>query len=489
MPDAAARTIDRTNAAPEWGAPAGLPRRQAWLRAFRRAVAARHEEITGVVADEIGKGVFECFVSEVAPLLRACRYAERAVPRLLRERRVAGGGLFSPGVTARECRVPLGRVGIIATWNYPVGLLGVQLVQALVCGNRVLVKPSERSPRSQALLLEIAGAPTPDAALPAGVLEVAEATREAGERVVALAGTHDSTPHDDRLDHIVFTGSTEVGRRIAATLAPALATSTLELSGRDSAIVLPDADADLAARAIWAAVRMNAGQTCMGPRRAIVCDGAYDAFASALRREVENTPRLRMVDESEVAKAQAAIDAGRRDGATVVQGGGAVRSAPLATQHGPSLQSDSRTISPTALLGCPPASDAVAGRHFGPVLAVVKARDEADALAIHASIDQRLATSLFTRDVARARRDIAPRLASTIVTINDCVVPTGHPRVTIGGLGPSGWGLSRGREGLLAMTRPVITTTTHPRFRTPTTLLEGKAAARFMAFTARVLGR
>ncbi|MCA9287171.1 MAG: aldehyde dehydrogenase, partial [Phycisphaerales bacterium] len=348
-----------------------------------------------------------------------------------------------------------------------------------------------RSPRSQALLLDIARAPTPDAALPAGVLEVAEATREAGERVVALAGTHESMEHADadRLDHIVFTGSTEVGQRIAAALAPALTTSTLELSGRDSAIVLPDADAALAARAIWAAVRMNAGQTCMGPRRAIVCAGAYDAFAAALQREVENTPRLRMVHESEVAKAQAAIDAGRRDGANVVQGGDTAPIAIAAESDASGRESNPRSIPPTALLGCPPTSDAVAGRHFGPVLAVVKARDEGDALAIHASVDQRLATSLFTRDTARARRDIAPRLGSTIVTINDCVVPTGHPRVTLGGVGPSGWGLSRGRDGLLAMTRPVVTTTTHPRFRTPTTLLEGKAAARFMALAARVLGR
>lgn len=458
-----------------WGS---LASRLAWARAFRRTLAARHRELTSVVSREIGKPPFECFVSEMVPLLRAIRRSERSAGRLMRERRIDGGGLFSPGVAVYERRVPLGRVGIIATWNYPVGLLGVQLVHALITGNRVLVKPSERSPLSQRLLLDIASADHgPDErTLPPGVLERMDASREAGEALIALAAP--AAPDDQRVDHVVFTGSTEVGRSIAATLAGSLTPSTLELSGRDSALVLADADAALAARSIWAAACLNAGQTCMGPRRAIVASSAYEAFLRALEPLVDSTGAVTLIDPPEAARAWADAGAAMATGAR-----------PLGVGSRAAVPPDGRAMRPIAVADCTGDEELVRGRHFGPVLAIVRAADDADVLRRHAATDQHLATSIFTGNARRARREIAPRLGSTIVTVNDCVVPTGHPAVGLGGIGPSGWGISRGREGLLAMTRPISITTTHRALRTPTRPLEGRAAERFMRFAASLLGR
>lgn len=450
---------------------ADLRARLAWARAWRRAVARRHDALSAAVHREIGKSPFECFVSEIVPLLRALAWLERRAGGMLRERRLAGGGWLSPGVVVRRARAPLGRVAIIATWNYPVGLLGVQLAHALVAGNRAIVKPSERSPESQRLLLDLAADPG-RAPLPAGVLESLPATRQAGADLLALAAP--DAPGDRRIDHVVFTGSTAVGRRIAAALAPSLTTSTLELSGRDSALVLADADPELAARSIWSALLLNAGQTCMGPRRAIVAAPVYDAFLSALRPLADSAPVVRLADSREAAEAWACVPEALASGARPI---GQTPEPP----GGPAMR-------PVALADCMPTGAAARGDHFGPVLAVVRAESDAEAIALHRRIDQTLATSIFTRS-ARAATAAAAGLGSTIVTINDCVVPTGHPEVGLGGRGPSGWGVSRGREGLLAMTRPVYITRTARWPRTPTTPLEGDAARRFMRIVSALLGR
>lgn len=446
---------------------ADLRTRLAWARAFRRDLATHHARITALVSDEIGKPPFECFVSELVPLLRSLRYAERHAPRLLALRPLARYSVLSLGMTARTARVPWGRVGIIATWNYPIGLLGVQLAHALIAGNTVAIKPSERSPRSQSLLLELAGGAHNSIA--ANAIEVLPATRDAGADLVRRAALNDSDPA--RVDHILFTGSTEVGREIAAALAPSLTTSTLELSGHDSAIVLADADTALAARSIWAALTLNAGQTCMGPRRVIVSALACEPFLAALSRLVSNAPVLKLVNQTEANRTWSCIRSALDHGAT-----------PLARDPAPP---QGRSLLPAVLVDCPPDSPLAHGSHFGPALAILRADHDDHALVLHARYSQRLATSLFTRDTRRARA-LAPALGSGTVTINDCVIPTGHPALPIAGVGPSGWGISRGPHGLLAMTHPVSITTTR-QLRTPTRLLEGKSADRFMRTVARML--
>jgi acyl-CoA reductase-like NAD-dependent aldehyde dehydrogenase len=380
-PDAAARPDtrpDRSRPGPWARTP--LATRLEWVRAFRGRLAASIDDLCDLAEDELGKPRFETLTADLMPVLATGKHLERRGRRLLRDRRVTGGGLIALGQTQTVRRVPLGRVAIIATWNYPIGLLGVEMLQSLVAGNDVVVKPSENAPRTQAALLELAFR----AGLPDGTLTSVEPTREAGERLL--------TEH--AFDHVVFTGSTAVGREIARALAPSLTPSTLELSGRDSAFVLEDADTRLAARAIWFVVQINAGQTCIAPRRVLVHRSVYPAFLRDLGLLAGGAQPRKLISE---ASARRTFELAR----DAVGAGGRSVSSVLEAPDGPWLR-------PLAIADCPEDAALVEGDHFGPATAVIPVDSEAHALAIHDRIDQRLATSVFTRSPG-ASRIVSPR--------------------------------------------------------------------------------
>ncbi|MFI4881572.1 MAG: aldehyde dehydrogenase family protein [Phycisphaerales bacterium JB064] len=406
-----------------------LRERLAWVRRFRRAVVAGQDELIALAGEEVRKDAFETLVSDIVPLLSSCKWHERHAGRVLRTRRLRGGSVWQIGQRHWVRREPLGLVGIIATWNYPVQLLGIQLVQAIVAGNLVVVKPSERCPRTQARLLEMAR----DAGLDDGVLRVLGSSREAGAAML----------RDEPLDHLVFTGSTAVGREIAGTLGTKLIPSTLELSGRDSAIVLADADVELAARSIGAAVRLNAGQTCMAPRRVLVDARVIDRFVGALRAEVAKNGSLVSCDG---ASCEARVEV---------------------CQQGEAL---------------------VEGDHFGPAIAVVACESTDRMIEIHRQVGQHLATSVFTRNRSEATH-LVGTLAAGTVTFNDAVIPTAHPGAPLPAKGASGWGVSRGELGLLAMTRPVHVSTTNRRVRVPTDPPTAKQAEQVKRFVRWWYGR
>ena len=412
--------------------------RRAWLDRFDRLIAADTASLVELVGEELGKPEHEVVAAELLPLRAAIRWHRRELRELLREAPVAGRPWWLVGQRHWELRVPLGRVAIIATWNYPLQLLGIQLVQALAAGNRVVVKPSERSPRSQRRLLELAVA----AGLPDGALAWVEASREAGRILLET----------ERFDHVVFTGSTRVGREIAAAAAKSLTPTTLELSGRDSAFVLADADPSLAARVLWQAVEMNAGQTCMAPRRILVERAAMPAFLSALAPLAAAARPRRMIDEQSASHVWSIVEAS-------LAVGGRTLSGAIEPPRGAWMR-------PVAVAHADPDSPLVEGDHFGPAVAVVEVASVEEAVAIHERVDQHLATSVFTR----RPRAISPwfhRLKASTVTINDCLLPTAHPAVSIGGHRRSGWGVSRGRSGLHALTRSVTCSTTSPWLRVP----------------------
>ncbi len=453
-----------------------LAARLKWARVFAQRVVTRRADLCALMAAEVGKPEFEALTADIGSLIAACRWHARFAPGILADRRVPGGGWIALGTRAVERRVPLGRVGIIATWNYPVQLLGIQLVQAIVAGNRVVVKPSELAPRTQALLLDLAR----DAGLSGDYLKVLPATREAGGEL--LEG------HFGHLDHLIFTGSTAVGRQIATNAGARLLPTTLELSGRDSAIVLDDADPVLAARAIWSGVTINSGQTCTAPRRVLVDRRVYRGFLAALAPLASGAKPRRVISADaarrcfEQAREAVEVGVGGRQGLadSETPRSGSLRARSLSGVFEPPT---GRTLVPLAIADCPPDAHLVAGDHFGPVLAIVPVDDEAAMLSIHNQCDQHLAASIFTRRPARAQA-LAPRLHASFVTINQCLVPLGHPGATFGGHRASGWGLSRGREGLLAMTRPVTVTTTSRWIRPPV----GDPSRRTVEAISRFLG-
>lgn len=434
--------------------------RTRWCRRFARAVASHQDALCDLMHDEVHKPRWQGLTADVMSLLAACRWHERYAPRVLASRGVLGRPLWMLGQSQRVLRAPLGTVGIIATWNYPVQLLGVQLVQALMAGNSVIVKPSERSARTQQLLLGLAV----EAGLPDGTLRWLPATRDAGQSLL----------RDHHLDHLVFTGSTRVGRQIAAWAAERLVPTTLELSGCDTAIVLDDADPRLAAASIWNALVMNAGQTCMAPRRVLVERAIYRAFVDALSPLAAGAAPVQLIDEQAASHCAAlAVAAAKLGGRAAI---------------GVSEQSRGAWMRPTAVIDCPRDAALVRGEHFGPAMAVLPVRDANDAIAVHGACDQHLAASVYTRRPARAEA-LAARLRVGIVTINDTVMPVSHPGGSLAGTGQSGWGVTRGEAGLLAMTRPVFIANTSTRVRTPTGEPPAGALRKLAWFSRRVLGR
>lgn len=409
----------------------------AWIRRWRRAIVGEVPRLIRVCAEELDRPGFEVLMSDIVPLLDACLWHEKRVQKVLRTRRIGHGGIWRAGQHVTVRRAPLGHVAIIATWNYPYQLLGIQLVQAIAGGNKVTVKPSERSPQCQVALLELAR----DAGLDSSRLDWTDATREAGLDLLERG----------IFDHVVFTGSTEVGREIAGTLAGSLTPSTLELSGSDSAIVLGDADAALAVDSIYFALVLNAGQSCMAPRRVIVEDGAYDAFVARFLPKFEQQARVRLVRGPEGEQCNSLVKQARAAGARVIS------SDPGAGDG----------FAPTAILDCPAGTEITSSDHFGPAIAVLRSGSRSETISLAGVSNKALATSIFTNSTAEAKA-IAGQIGSGFVTINDCMVPTAHPGASISGCGLSGWGVSRGELGLLAMTKPQFVSKTSRKLRLPT---------------------
>ena len=408
---------------------ADLGRRIEWLEGRTDALARSAADLAELVADELGKPRHEAAIADVLALLAAMRWTIRRAPAILAPRGAGWGSAMFLGRSIRTERAPLGHVAIIGTWNYPLQLLGVQIVHALVAGNRVTVKPSERSPRTHAALLALLGQGLPD-----GMLVWTDATREAGERL--LAG--------GRFDHVVFTGSSAVGRRVAQRCALDMIPSTLELSGSDSALVLADADPVRAARAVWNGFTMNAGQTCMAPRRAIVSREAAPSFLHELRVLAASAHPVTLIDATAARQVDAVVHEAVAAGGTPITG---------------VLESPSgRSMRPQVVVDAPESCALARGEHFGPALAVLIERDDQAVLERHLGYGQNLSASIFSRGVPT--RAMIEATGASIVTVNECVVASGHPGVPLAGSGESGWGTSRGADGLLSMTRPVTVAVT-----------------------------
>jgi acyl-CoA reductase-like NAD-dependent aldehyde dehydrogenase len=427
--------------------------RLAWVRNWRRLIVANTDTLVSLVQHEVRKPEGEALTGDVMPLLASCTWHEQHATKLLAPRSLRSRPLWLLGQRHQVTRPPVGTVAIIATWNYPVQLLGIQLLQALVAGNRVVVKPSENAPRTQAYLLKLAI----QAGLPEGQLRWTPATRDAGPRLLA----------SERFDHVIFTGSTRVGTEVAAWAASTLTPTTLELSGDDSAIVLADADTKLAARSIWQAVTMNSGQTCMAPRRAIVSAGAYPSFVASLSFLAAGAKAQPLIDTRSAGLCRDAANAAIEAGGRSILGVDELNTTPSIQRQTEPRPRDEASFRAMAIVDMPESSIERERSIFGSLLLVYPASDDAHALKMHARCRHRLNTAIFTRDVARART-LAPQLGSGFVTINDAHIPTAHPGASITGTGASGWGPSRGELGLLSLTRPVVVSTSSALIRTPT---------------------
>ncbi len=421
---------------------------QAWCRlpvrerlrpigALRHLLVAEQARLCKAVEADMGKPADETLGADVLPLAEACRYLQKEAARVLRPRRVARRlrPLFLMGQKDTVYRRPRGVVGIIGTWNYPLFLSGVQMVQALAAGNGVVWKPSEVSPASADVFFELVGR----AGFPEGLVQKMPATREGGKEL-----------SEADVDHVVFTGSSGVGHVLAPALGRRLVTSTLELSGVDGLLVLGDADAEFAARAAWFGCTINRGQTCLAVRRAFVQRDVYGAFLGALRPLVAAAPPVRLVLPAQADQAVRLV----RD---AVAGGGRLL-------DGQSSEAADGVMRPQVVVDARPEMALCREASFAPIMAVLPFDTLDDALRMDAQCPYALGASVFTANPA-AVAEWAGRLRTGTVSVNDVVVPTAHPATPFGGGGESGWGVTQGAEGLLEMTVPQVVSVRGGRYR------------------------
>ena len=335
-------------------------------------------------------------------------------------------------------RQPLGVVGVVSPWNYPVQLALGPVITALAAGNRVMLKPSELTLQTSALM----------ASLIENVFAPDELCVVQGDG--ALAAEFSSLP----FDHLFFTGSTAVGRIVARAAAANLTPTTLELGGKSPCIV--DASCDLEAAAIKIAhgKLLNAGQTCIAPDYVLLPKGQEAAFGETFARAVHtlfptiegNADYASIINPRHHERLQAMLAAAEGEGARV-QVIGRPAGAPAA----------SRQMPPVLVFGAAAGSKLLGEEIFGPILPVLPYDSLDDAIAYINARPRPLALYWFGTDT-HARDAVLARTVSGGVTINDTLMHIAHENLPFGGVGDSGWGSYHGEAGFLRLTqqKPVL---------------------------------
>ena len=339
-----------------------------------------------------------------------------------------------PGLLAMAVREPVGVILGIAPWNAPI-ILGVRAIAvALACGNSVILKASELCPRTHGLIIEALA----EAGFPDGTVNVVTNAPEDAPDIVGALIDHPA------VKRINFTGSTSVGRVIARRAAEHLKPCLLELGGKAPLIVLEDADLDEAVKAASFGAYMNQGQICMSTERLVVVEAIAAEFAARLAAKVQtmdagdpregNTPLGAVVDMGTVERVNMLIADAVGKGAELLTGG----------------KADSVLMPATLLDGVTEKMKIYRDESFGPVVSMIRAKDEADAIRIANDSEYGLSAAVFTRDSARGLQ-VARQIHSGICHVNGPTVAD-EAQMPFGGVGSSGYGRFGGKAGIDSFT-------------------------------------
>lgn len=404
------------------------------LRRLRAALTENETRFEAAISADFGhRSTVETAIAETMLVLGEIKHAAKHLKGWMAPEKIPTTLQFAPAKN-RLMPQPLGVVGIIAPWNYPLQLTLAPAVAAIAAGNRAIIKPSELVPRFAELLAEVIAK-----RFDPGELAVTDIDDDIAKAFAALP-----------FDHLIFTGSTRVGRLVAEACGRNLTPVTLELGGKSPVIIDGSADLDEAAQRIAYGKLLNAGQTCIAPDYVLLPQASVRSFAMRLQGHMQhmfgtdpaNTDYTSIVSDRHYARLEALVTDAAAKGATIMQ---------------PAAPSDAdwkskRKFPPTVIVDATPEMTVMQEEIFGPLLPVIGTRDTADAIAFINGRDRPLALYWFGTDNA-ARDEVLARTVSGGVTVNDCLFHFAQAYQPMGGVGASGTGAYHGEWGFRTLTK------------------------------------
>ncbi len=418
------RAVEQARAAQRSWAGVPFARKLALLKAGAKRMLERRQEALEILHDEVGKSAGEALMTEAIGPLQLLTDAARVVKPYLASRKLPLSPLAFPGKSGRTEIIPRGVVGVIAPWNYPIGYFFKPVFPALLCGNAVVLKPSELSPRGAVWFTEIFSE-----FLPSGLLASLTGDGSVGQALIASG-----------VDAITFTGSYRTGREVAKACAERMIPCSFELGGKDAAIVLADCALERTVAGVMQWGLHNAGQACGAIDRIYVEDAIADEFVARLARAVQaltagdvgrlvNAAQLRIVEEL--------VEDATRRGARLVCGG---------TVAG-------LRFAPTVLDGCDHSMRICREPTFGPVIPIVRVKDADEAVRLANDSDYGLCGSVWSENRARAS-ELASRLEVGTAYVNNHSFTGGVASSPWTGVKHSGHGIANSEFALAHYTRP-----------------------------------
>ncbi len=405
-------------------------RRLEVVRELRHLIAENAGKLAATIRLPQRTSNAETLAAEILPLADACRFLERRAEVLLAPEKLGRQGrpFWLQGSDVELRREPFGVVLVIAASNYPLLLPGVQMIQALTAGNAVLVKPGRGASEATTLLVSLLHR----AGLPKGLLSaLGESTAEATAAIEA------------GVDKVLLTGSHATGQEVLGRLSRSITPAVMELSGCDPVFVREDADLDMVISALCFGATFNGGFTCIAPRRVFVARDRAPELTVRLTDHLRSMPPItvgRDVAEDVRRLALEAYQSGARLCTELPRGARPESDQP----GGPSMR-------PLLLAGVTPDMEIAHADLAAPVLSLITVDNDEHALEAARRCRYQLGAAVFGDDAGA--RSMAERTSAGVVVINDLIVPTADPRVPFGGRAASGFGVTRGAEGLLELTR------------------------------------
>ncbi len=407
--------------------PAGVELRQDRLERAAQLLSSHHAELAAAISADYGhRSAYQSLLADVGSSIGALRHAQAHLADWMQSDEQEAP---APGMQARVQYQPLGVVGIISPWNFPLNLAFSPLAGVFAAGNRALLKPSELTPRTSELVAQLVER----------YFDPLELQVVLGDAEIAQAFS--AQP----FDHLIFTGSTTVGRHVMRAAAENLVPVTLELGGKSPVVIDTDADVQTAAERVLTIKTFNAGQICISPDYVLLPESARDAFVEHARAFIarifptlqSNPDYTSIVSDRHFQRLQALLDDARAQGATVIG---------LEPQGEVNADASTRKLAPTLVLGATDAMQVMQEEIFGPILPIKTYADADEALDYINAHPRPLAAYYFGNDSARQQR-FSERTTSGALVVNDVMTHAVVESLPFGGVGASGIGAYHGIHG------------------------------------------